>query len=513
MVTMYTKPITIFFLFLVTGTAGLAQMPEQFPIYNEFGKPIPVTFPPSEHSYIPGQLIVKFREGALDYKRLCYEEELTEDTRQRLLGEHYTLEEVILDKALVEELHRMGAFAIQRLSVANPCRDTVSVTREGELIRIYDYNFMKIHFGYANSNERDILDNAITLTLKYQRSLELADLNYYLDLQIWDPNDDAWQYPVVNPAYLWNYRNLGMDEAWEHTKGRSDVKVAVVDNGINYSHRDLGSGFGPGSKIIGGWSWTFNSPDISTASWHGTPVTGIIGAFTNNIFDIPGIAGGDAATGEMGVQIAGYQVSDSQDPYSGRLDMGYAIAAILEASTCGPTPNGYGQCCNFINASWGAYQYDEMLRSAIADAFERGSIVIAARGNDAASGQPDQLRYPASYDESWIVSTGASNDLKDWAPYSNIGGGVDFIAPGGDRYRQYITSLNESGGHSSDFEGTSFAAPHATGIAALILSYALDHNGIGEMPVNEDYQGMMKASCFDLTKSSMTSLPYNAGYD
>jgi subtilase family protein/type IX secretion system substrate protein len=498
---------------LLCTSESSAQISEFISVTNEFGEQVRLQFPPEDGSYVKGELIVKFREGALNYERLCYDEFLDDGSRMNILEEEFPIEELILDQGLMELLQLYGAMSLKRMTAANPCADTLTVTRNGEKLRLDDHNYMLLRFNADGSDEKAIYDIALELTMFYQGAIELVEPNYYLDTKAWDPNDQAWQYPGHHPSYLWNLRNIGMYDVWEHTKGRYDVKVGVVDNGMNFNHIDLGAGIGPGNKVTGGWSWTYNSPDFSTASSHGTAVSGIIGALSNNDWDIPGVAGGDAANGNMGVQLAGFQVSDPQNPWSGQLILSDAIAAIREASACNPS-TGYGYCCNFINASWASYQYSEMLRSALADAFERGVPIVAARGNNGAPGSPSNLeRYPASYDESWVITVGAADERQEWVHYSNLGFGVDLLAPGGDRYRQFVTSLDMAGSHSNSFEGTSFATPHVTGTAALLLSYAIDHGGIGSMPVYEDYQGMLKASAMDINPSNGISAAYMVGYD
>lgn len=116
------------------------------------------------------------------------------------------------------------------------------------------------------------------------------------------------------------------------------------------------------------------------------------------------------------------------------------------------------------NNSWGGGQYHSALAEALALAADAGHLAVAAAGNTGTDIDSDP-HYPASYSSEALISVAASDDSDRLAGFSNYGlSGVDVVAPG---EAIYSTLPGDSYGSRS---GTSMAAPHVTGIAALLLA-------------------------------------------
>lgn len=264
------------------------------------------------------------------------------------------------------------------------------------------------------------------------------------------PNDPG--FPLC-----WGLRNTGqfggtagvdMDaaNAWEITLGDPSVLVVVIDTGVELSHPDLNSAFGA----------DFTS-DVSTTGYpvnqwdnHGTPVAGCVSARINNGLGTVGIAPGVrscSARSFVSINSNGNWTSSSS----------WTVNALEWAeSTLGArvtnNSNGYGFSSGAIASKY-------------ADTRAAGIVHFASAGND---GVPASS-YPASLPT--VNSVAALAPDGDLAGFSNYGPGIAFSAPG---QTVYSTDRTGAPGYTStDYtyvNGTSFAAPYAAGVAALILS-------------------------------------------
>ncbi len=488
----------------------------QLPVFLDTrGDTIDYNFPPPDTAYAPGELIVRFYPHALYLDSLCYAypAPITEGApgegvlmlppslRQHLLSQRFSVASIVRDSALRVTLENLGVDFLQRMTVANPCADTISITRYGDTVRCTDYLWMVMKF---RSDTIDVINAAIQILMNHWNAVEIVEPNYYLELLDRTPSRDP-----NFPLQISLHREMtGVTRAWDFEVGDYAIKVGIIDDGIWYYHCDLGSGKGQGYKVADGWSWTENSPDFSIRSYHGTPVAGIVGALTNRGCveqGVAGIAGGwgpDNNYSDEGIGCALYGFRVAHPQWSDYLSLDYAIAAILEASNCNPN-TGYGYGVHIINASWGNSDYNIGLRSAILCAFENGVNFVASRGNS----YDDRLHYPACYDEWWVSSVGASDRDMDRIDYSSYGRGMDFLAPGGYYSGPHaIVYTTQYGGGFGYFAGTSAAAPHVSGLIALLRSEAREHQW--DLVV-EDYEGMIKAACKDRVRKQNKTETYD----
>lgn len=274
-----------------------------------------------------------------------------------------------------------------------------------------------------------------------------------------------------------------------------------------------------------------NDNDIRIYANHGTPSAGIIGANTNrsscigiNPQSVAGIAGGwgpsNGSQDEgLGVSLWGFVIfgKDQPDPddYG---TVALAACAIHEASAATFDGN-YGYGMDILNNSWHVFDVDVSalpcmsLRSAINDAYEHGVSFVAARGNN----NVDVPEYPACFDATWVVNVGGSQQNKDKHETSSYAGNIDLLAPFGESRTSepdeqktiYTTAKTTSTNRNTYqyFDGTSAAAPHATGVIALLRSH------LAEPLDPEDYEGMLKASSMDRNPNTSSDPRYEFGYD
>ncbi|MFP3461270.1 S8 family serine peptidase [Arthrobacter globiformis] len=328
--------------------------------------------------------------------------------------------------------------------------------------------------------------------LRADPAVAYAEPDFKLQAKVADPNDPAF-------GDQWNLSaktgGIRATRAWDVTRGNGQV-VAVVDTGIT-SHVDLNENVLDGYDMIadpvasgdhdgrdadatdpGDWSSPGQcgegSPGVPLSSWHGTHVAGIIAAVTGNGVGMAGIAPGAKVLPVRVLGPCGGQVSDIAD-------------AILWASGAPVTDAPLNlNPARVINLSLGGTEAcPQTFQDAIDTATARGSIVVAAAGNEmaqASDSTPANCRNVVS-----VAASGASGAL---APYSNFGPGVDITAPGGDMTptvdgqpdsgvpngilsteNDGETTATEAPGTNYYWsEGTSFAAPHVSGAAALLMA-------------------------------------------
>lgn len=310
--------------------------------------------------------------------------------------------------------------------------------------------------------------------------------------------------------------DVGCEEAWKMCTGDPAVIVAVLDEGVMFSHPDLAANMwvnesethgsdadADGNGYKGdryGYNFATDRGYISTTgsndSGHGTHVAGTIAAVNGNDIGCCGIAGGDAAKGRQGVRIMSCQLFD--DSYAATLvqeakAVKYAAdngATVLQCSWGYMSPDanpilGYtpGPATEEEWAEMYPLEkeaFDYFLENAGSpNGFIDGGIVVFASGNEFASA----ASFPGAYSKFLCVSALAA----DYTPatYTDYGVTVDFSAPGGDgdyygsvgsdedsKGMIYSTLVVEGKPGYGFYEGTSMACPHVSGVVALGLSYA-----------------------------------------
>jgi subtilisin len=226
----------------------------------------------------------------------------------------------------------------------------------------------------------------------------------------------------------WGLRRIGAPFVWDKLKERR-IRVGIIDTGINTSHPDLKG------NIVEGVSTLDDSTSYEDDYGHGTHIAGIIGA--NSSYGITGI--------NPYVDI--YAVKAFNKSGKGNLaDIIEGMDWLLRRQV------------NVINMSFSTSETNSTFVRVIQAAYSRGVIMVAAAGND---GGP--VNYPAKFPEVVAVSATDSNDRI--ADFSCFGPEINFCAPGVNIRSVW---LNSSYAVKS---GTSFAAPHITGVVADVLNY------------------------------------------
>ena len=307
-------------------------------------------------------------------------------------------------------------------------------------------------------------------------SVEYAEANYIASATA-RPNDELYfhQWHLYNPTH----GGIQMQSAWSLSTG-SGVIVAILDTGVTANSRyeqdptgltrfygkapDLAeTDFVPGYDFVNRDQY----PDDDSNPGHGTHIAGIIAQSTYN---------------EIGV--AGIAYNASLMPVKVLNSSGAGTYADIAEGLVWATNNG----ANVINLGLGGSEPSKTLENAVAYAYNYGATVIAAAGNNGTG----NMCYPAAYDD-YVIAVGATRYDETLTYYSNFGLSLDLVAPGGD------LNVDQNGDGYSDgilqqtyqqkngtsevlwgycfMEGTSMAAAHVSGVAALLIA-----NGIANTP-------------------------------
>ena len=275
--------------------------------------------------------------------------------------------------------------------------------------------------------------------------------------------------------------DIHAEQAWDITTGSRSVVVGVIDEGIDVSHPDLhdniwqNPGEIPNNGVdddsngfvddTNGWDFVHNDKTVFDGSGnypadqtdaHGTHVAGTIGATGNNG---SGVVGVNWQVSLMSLKFLNAAGSGSTSD----LIRAYAYAKTMRDLW---TSSGGTRGANIraLNNSYGGTDYSQAEFEAISAIANSEILFVAAAGNDGTSNDIYHT-YPANYRVRNIISVAASNNGDGLASFSNVGGAtVSLAAPGAG-----ILSTTPNGTYDT-YRGTSMAAPHVTGAAALVTA-------------------------------------------
>jgi|GEM_PF-1428432 len=239
----------------------------------------------------------------------------------------------------------------------------------------------------------------------------------------------------IHPSQQWHYDMLFLQEAWDIETGSNDVRIAVLDTGVDYTHPGLNN------HVNLEFGKNFVEADFQQdpmdRNGHGTHVAGIIGGY-----------GLTAGVMEHVTLIPIKVLDDEGQGVNLWIYDGILHAIEMESDV--------------INISFGSTSHSQLIKSAMDLAEEEGIVVVAATGNDGIEG----LQYPAAYPT--VLSVGSVNPQGIRSVFSNYGEGLDLMASGEGIYSTVLQ------GKYQFRTGTSMAAPQVSGIVGLVRSIQPD---------------------------------------
>ena len=322
---------------------------------------------------------------------------------------------------------------------------------------------------------------ALVAALAGRTDIVFAEPNYIVHA-LADPSDPLF-------PQLWGLKNIGQPvnggapgtagadmraaEAWSYTVGSASNVVGILDTGIDYTHPDIAPNMWSApaafTVVIGGVPITcqvgthgFNAITRTCHPMddhnHGTHVAGTIGAAGNNA---NGVVGVSWVTSMMGLKFLDSSGTGTTADAIDLIDFARQVKQIFAASG--------GANIRVLNNSWGGGDFTQALLDQINGAAADDMLFVAGAGNN---GFPNDVLpvYPASYAAPNVIAVAATTNTDARPFFSNYGAKtVHLGAPGAD-----ILSTQRNGGYGFS-SGTSMAAPHVSGAAALALSHcALD---------------------------------------
>jgi subtilisin family serine protease len=261
--------------------------------------------------------------------------------------------------------------------------------------------------------------------------------------------------PLINATKVWQMQNA----SGENITGKN-VKVAIIDTGIDYTHPDLGGGFGQAHKVIAGWDFYNNDSDPMDDHGHGTHVAGIVAANGS----LKGVA--------PDAQLMAYKVLDS----NGSGPSSYVIAGIEKAvdPDGDPLTDDGADIISISLGEWG--DPDDPLSQSVDNANDAGVLVVVAAGNMgppkntiASPGVAKNALTVGATDKLDVIVSFSSRGPVIWANSSLIK--PEVVAPGVNIYSTVPSGTCAlcSPSKYRILSGTSMAAPHVSGAAALLL--------------------------------------------
>jgi hypothetical protein len=508
------------------------------PMTNEHGDTLRTSIISADSNYKKDEVVFFFKDASLNKGVLCSSFEWTDaivnkgDVRKdvqtsglmsqilraHVMSEQLSLASVINDAGLVSYLESVGGQYFTRITAASPCSEQKSITRRGDTIPSLDHCYYLLKL----NNDTSVQQVVVTSTLLFSGSTYYAQPNFrYQTHRI--PGDPLYtNQNGLQPAYM-NVQRL-----WDLWTGLPSTLVAVIDDGISYTHCEFGpNGEGNwGDKVVDGFSYVAFGQSIAMFASHGTPVASIIGAYTNRKtcgVDLPsgmaGIAGGWGTQGGGtddggGVKLLGLKIGNDNFSYSDKV-----IAAIREAAgdkTLSSSKFHNAWAADVIMLSHTTKEDDPALQDAVMYARNHDVTVVVPPGNSG-----DRTRtYPTAYGDWRCISVGAGDKDLNRIGYSNYQDGIDLIAPGGDK----DSPLNVGAvgkvtvSEWANFSGTSASAPNVAGIvAALHNNLIVETDTEPTFLAQEDYEGLLAATAKDRTSFSnpggAEQLEYLVGYD
>ena len=289
--------------------------------------------------------------------------------------------------------------------------------------------FSQAEHTYTVKGDRALLDKLRASDLI--QDVESIEPNYIYHATV-APNDPQY-------SKQWHLHSIHAEQAWEENRGKG-ITVAIIDTGVSQVP-DLAQ-----TEFVAGYDFVNDKINADDDNGHGTHVAGTVAQSTNNNYGVAGVA--------YEAKIMPLKVLSGGG--------GGTISDIAEAIRFAADNKA-----DVINMSLGGGGESQVMKDAIEYAYNKGVVIIAAAGNE----NNNSASYPARYAR--VIGVAATDAQGERAEFSNYGAGVDIAAPGGGHGSKIWQETIDPSTNQPiiiGFQGTSMAAPHVAGVAALIKS-------------------------------------------
>lgn len=383
-----------------------------------------------------GELIIKSQKAAIQFK---------------VQSNTYSAKDSSLDKYKIKSVRKVNT---TRSSQANQLSMQSRIFDEGGVF-------------YVELEDKSLDMELVAREFQQSQDIVWAQPNYIYKIQS-TPNDTFYS------DKQWNMPMIQFNEVWSYINGNSNVVISVIDTGVDLTHPDLKESVWVNLNEIpnnnqdddsngyvddvSGWNFVANTNDPSDDNLHGTHVSGIAAAQTNNQ---EGIAGVGSSCSIMALKAG--------DKFGS-----FTSLSISEAITYAIN-NG----SNILNLSFGAKKskvpQEQLLKDSIDTALANNCLVVCAAGNISLDINDNEY-IPAFYDG--VITVSAVRETGLFADgYSNFGNRVDISAPGGaliagEPEKDIYSTVPQGAFFTPYFNnaGTSMAAPHISGTIGLLMS-------------------------------------------
>lgn len=403
-----------------------------------------------------------FSHGSIDYKRYL-------EKRNFNLGQEDSPQELIVS---FNSISNKGNFDPVKVITEILDRAKVSSIAASVDIRNHIPGTALYTVGFSGAKSVNELSN-LASTLQGSEDIRFVEANQRVSLSnVIEAHKSVLEVPVDEDT-TYNLELIHTGKAWEVERGSSEILVSVIDTGVDWRHEDIKDSLSLNKGESGidengqpkssngidddkngyiddllGWDFHNNDNDPMDDNGHGTHCAGVIGA-SHNEKGVDGI--------NQSISMLPLKFLDER----GGGDLDNAVAAIYYSISRGAA---------ISSNSWGGGDFSVATFEALQLARKKGILFVFAAGNNRRNNDKIEA-YPSNYEIDNIIAVAASDHSDQLADFSNYGKKfVDLTAPGVDIWSSVLDQ-----GYAA-YSGTSMAAPHVSGVAALLMSHYPEWN-------------------------------------
>lgn len=381
---------------------------------------------PPKPEPVPNQLLVSFKSGA---------------SSSDIAALHSRAKSKVLKK-----ISRIGVELVE-LPAGSNVADAIKAYKKDPRVAFAEPNFRRI----LTTNEGSLPD-PYNIPNNFNEQWHLHNTGQSFGAEVVGIDPFTLDPIIVHPTHQ-GVADADIDapEGWALTHGSQNIKIAVLDSGVDCSHPDLSD------KCIEQKNFSSSSTATDLVG-HGTHVASIVAAKTDNGIGTAGVAL-DSKIGSMKVC---FEVEIFPGYYTAYCDDSDVAEAITYAAD-----NGY----HVINMSLGGAEYSETFKNVVDYAWSKGAVLVAGAGNTYGLAK----NYPAAYENViGVAATDAYDNLASFSTFSIDADDWVSVAAPGDTILAAVPGGVDCGGDPDCYawkSGTSMATPVVSGIAAMVRSY------------------------------------------